>query len=486
MSRTRSTRPKLFAAAALGALALTGACTACTLPPSPPGPGGGTVGPRPLPPTFVPLEVGSFPRPAAEACVDSTTVVDVGAGQSIAAAVTSSPPGTTIRIAPGTYTESPSDSAALRWDTPNLCIVANGGPVVVQAAANQDYGITTDASDTVIEGLTLRGFAYNVALDGGDRGVQRRVTIENVTIDQPAGAFPEGIVAYGDNRSVAGQPPTVDGLLLLDVTMNDVGFGISCNGGPCAHWWIERTTVNARGGGEDSGNDAFAIEEGRQVAVVDSTFRGASADGIDTKADDVVVFGSKVLDVGRNGVKLWRGGDVIDTIVDGTGADASLVGDRAGRYRYLHTLVAHHGRPGDTQYVGTWGYDAPSGSFRVELVNSVLWSNATGGLYVPAGTQLSFRHTIFGDPGSKLVELSDGTTLTTDAAGLAALEANGWGTANVIGDPRFTNTLGGAYTTTAASPARDAGETVAGLARDAAGGPRVKGPAPDIGPMETA
>lgn len=46
----------------------------------------GPVGPRALPPTFVPLEVASFPRPAAEACRDNTRVVRVRPPQGIARA----------------------------------------------------------------------------------------------------------------------------------------------------------------------------------------------------------------------------------------------------------------------------------------------------------------------------------------------------------------------------------------------------------------
>ena len=151
-------------------------------------------------------------------------------------------------------------------------------------------------------------------------------------------------------------------------------------------------SVHNRHGGGGSGADAFAVESGRQVAVVDSTFAGASADGIDVKGPDVVVFGARVLDVARNAVKLWRGGDVIDSVVDGSGADASLVGDAPARYRYLHVLVRRHD-PGGTGYVGAWGYDDRRPGLRLEIVNSIFTENSSGGFFWPGSARVSIRHT---------------------------------------------------------------------------------------------
>ncbi|MBI2706533.1 MAG: hypothetical protein HYX32_14765 [Actinobacteria bacterium] len=467
------------------------AAAACSVPPGPTPtttvPPPGTTGPRPLPPTFVPLEIAQFARPAAEACADNRTVVDVANGQSIAAAMNAAAPGTTIRVAAGTYVESAGEPTALTWSTPNLCVVASGGPVVLRSALNQKYGIEITGDDTVIEGITLRGFEAAISLNAAGGATQRRVTIQDVGIEDMTGPQRDGIVAYGDNRGEPNDPPTVDGLLLLGVQVSGTDVGVSCNAGPCAHWWIERTTITGRTQSGGSGADTFAIEEGRQIAVVDSTMKNAGADGIDTKADDVVVFGARVLDAQRNGVKLWRGGDVIDTVVDGTGADASLVGDRAGRYRYLHTLIAHHGQPGDTQYVGWWGYDSPNEpGMRIEIVNSIFWQNATGGLFAPATADVSIRNSMFADGGAKLLDLSDGTLYDTSPAGLTALERSGRGARNLLAEPQFVSPARPDYGTLAGSRARDAGEPTAGLLRDLGGRPRVAGAGPDIGPTESA
>ncbi len=433
----------------------------------------GAAGPRALP-TFVPLEIASFARPAEEACADNTTVIDVASPATIADALASATSGTTIRIAAGTYVENAGEPTALVISTPNVCLRGTGA-VIVQAASSQGYGIEIAADDVVLEGLTVRGFTSAIPIWTGDGATTHRLTIERVTIDQPVGDFREGIVAYGSNQAASGKPPTLDGLTLLDVEVDGTDLGVSCNSGPCQHWWIERSTIRGRRGSGTSGADTFAIEDGRQIALVDSLFTNAEADGIDTKANDVVVLGARVKDVARNGIKLWRGGDVIDSIVDGTGADAALVGDAAGRYRYLHTLVTNHD-PSGSQYVGTWGYDDPSGSFQLEFINSIFANNATGGLYAPAAATFAMRHTIWNGTG-KLLEI--GTT-TYAASELASLETDGRGVGNLSSAPQ----LGTDYTPAAASPAIDQAETTSGLDRDFYGKARKVGNAPDIGPVE--
>ena len=59
------------------------------------------------------------------------------------------------------------------------------------------------------------------------------------------------------------------------------------------------------------------------------------------------------------------------------------------------------------------------------------------------------------------------------------------GEGNEVGDPAFVDPVAQDYATEAASPARDAGEEVPGLEVDAAGDPRIRNGAPDIGPIES-
>lgn len=107
------------------------------------------LGPRPLPPTFVPLELAAFPRPAAQACRDNTRVVRVRPPSGIAPALAAARPGTTIEAAPGTYTGSRDQATALDWRMPNVCLRGSGA--VLRASPGQKYGIAISASDAAVE-----------------------------------------------------------------------------------------------------------------------------------------------------------------------------------------------------------------------------------------------------------------------------------------------------------------------------------------------
>jgi hypothetical protein len=421
-----------------------------------------------LPPTFVPLQIDAFPHPAAVACAGHRRIVRVRSGGSLGSALEHARPGTTVLARAGRYVIANGQSDALDWRTRDVCLRAEGGRVVLQAVRGQTYGIVISAADAVLQGVTVRGFRSSVALDRGSRGV----TLQGVHVESGGSGFRDGIVAYG----------STDGLLVLNSSVRGADLGISCNEGPCAHWWVEHTTVVDRRRSADSGADAFAVESGRQIAVVDSTFAGSAADGIDTKATDVVVFGARVLDVGRNAIKLWHGGDVIDSVTDGSGGDAALVGDAAGRYRYLHVLVQRHA-PRGNGYVGTWGYDHREGSFRIEIVDSIFSRDASGGFFAPAAANLSVRHTIVDDARDKLFDLSDGRSWNVSE--LHAFEQAGFGRDDLVGDPKLVAGGPRRWSPRRGSPAIDAAQPVPGLRRDLYGRPRRRGRAPDIGPVES-
>ncbi len=487
---TRGSRTLLLVLVAVcGAAGLVGACSRGTEPSAPAGTEPGPVarevasdGPRALAATFVPLEIDRFPRPADEACADPARTVRVAEGSSIAEALRAAEAGTAVLVEPGTYTEpDDGDARALVLAEPGVCLRADGdGAVVVRAAPGQSTGVEISADSVVVEGITLQGFRTGVALDR-EGGTVRDVTLQRLRVEQLAGDFREGVIAFGDNQAVPGTPPAVDGLLVLDVVVDGADLGVSCNAGPCAHWWLEGVRVQGRAGREDTAADAVAIEDGRQIAVVGSTVSGAGGDGIDTKADDVVVVDCAVRDVDRNGVKLWRGGDVINTVVDGTGADAALVGDQPGRYRYLHVLVTHHLRPGEEGYVGTWGYDTGE-PVLLEIVNSIVADNGGSGFWVPAGSTVVLRRTLVDDASAKLLDVGDERSVTV--AERASLADLGWEVDLVVGDPQLRDPAHGDDVTLPASPARDAGVAVEGLDHDAAGNARWIGAGPDLGPFE--
>jgi hypothetical protein len=153
----------------------------------------------------------------------------------------------------------------------------------------------------------------------------------------------------------------------------------------------------------------------------------------------VVVAGTTVQDVARNGLKLWRGGDVQDCIVNGTGADAALVGESGGpeveRFRYLRTTITRH-NPNQEAYVGTWAYGVQE-AIDVEFTGCTFQGNSiAGGLYFPnaPGTKLKFTNNVFYDRGRKLIDYGGvGDVIMTDEAGIRELESRGWGSGNRMG-----------------------------------------------------
>lgn len=435
-------------------------------------------GPRALPPTFVDLELDRFPQAATAVCDANVEHVAVDSAEVLVAAVEQAGPGTTIEIAPGAYTLHPGEHVALQWDSDGLCLRGDGGPVILQAAQGQKYGLSFSGDDTALVGLALRGFQVGVSLEGRSGETQRDITIQSLEVSDLTGDLREGIVAFGDNREA--DVPALDGLLLLDVEIDGTDQGVSCNAGPCEHLWVERTRITGRTGSESSGADTFAVEDGRQVVLVDVVMAGAAADGIDTKADDVVVYGARVEDVERNAIKLWRGGDVINALVDGSGADASLVGEGDGRYRYLNVLVAHHD-PSGSGYVGTWAYDSQD-PVELEIVNSVFLDNAVGGLYAPADATVRMLHSFYVAPsGAKLFDLG-GTVYTVGE--LADFEATGRGEENSVEEPRFVDPAAGDFRPLETSPLRGSGLFVPGLRIDLEGNPRPADSAPDVGPLQ--
>jgi hypothetical protein len=71
-------------------------------------------------------------------------------------------------------------------------------------------------------------------------------------------------------------------------------------------------------------------------------------------------------------------------------------------------------------------------------------------------------------PGAKLLELSDGRTFAV--ARLRMLDPAGFGSGNVVGDPRLVLSGPLRWSTRPGSPARNLGELVAGLSHDLYGG----------------
>lgn len=444
--------------------------------------------PRKLP-TIASIDWDGFPDPARGRHGHSGKIHRVKPGKPgvIAAALSSAGPGDTILLAPGTYREgAANDATGLVLNKPGLVVRTTGGGtarIVPRRGAN--YGVSVEASDLMIDGLEVQGFKRAGISMGHDSESLRNIIISNTVVRAPDdGQFHDGVVVYQDFRKRG--KPVIDGLLMRNVQVIGAGLGISCNAGPCRHWWLEDVTVrNAVGQGW--GADAIAVESGDNIVMVRVHVQRSAADGIDMKARHVLVRDSHVHDCNRNGVKLWFGGDVVNTMIHNLPAGEALVFDAAGRYRFLNGLVAFVCHGGGKCYTSISGYDTKARQ-RVEIVNSIFYATY-GGLFFAKNTAVTISNSIFYGMknGSAVHATVKGRDVTIRASQHPRVfERHGLGRGNLMVDPRFVKpAVKNHFKLHTASPALDRGRvTEAFPDSDRRGRPRIRGRAPDVGPHE--
>lgn len=458
-------------------------------------PGGDSSG-TPLPtslkyPTWVDMDWAAFPTDpgpnypvTGRVWVVKTTGNDSNAGtetsplRNISTGIVKAQPGDMIKVYGGTYSEChPGDWRSLYITKDQIVLTsAPGEKVTVTPKAPSHTGLVIEGSNVVVNGINLKGFNPSIIV-GLETKTQRNVVITNLTAEAAtSGGFIDGIVDYVDTRSKGF--PSIDGLLLKNVSMLGASLGVSCNNGPCRSWRLENVKVVGKGG-SGSGADTIAFESGDNLLFDHVDVSNAEADGIDTKATRVLVWGSHVHNVQRNGIKLWQGGDIVNTYVHHTGADAAVVVKGGARARLLHSTVAYHNKGGSTGYNMTFRYD-DNAAIQVEIINSIIF-NTSGGTYLSSKANVSIQNTLFYgidndvilDYGSVRIKLADAAT---------AFSKNNLGSGIVVGDPGLDNN----FHQQAGSRVINAGKALTSIypSVDLLGNPRVKNNQPDLGPFE--
>lgn len=445
-------------------------------------------------PTRTPIDWTAFPRSGAQRNVEPapggrTIYVaqdsdgDGSAGApfgSLNAALDATVSGDVIRVADGTYSVGLDDDyEALILETPNVTLMAEriGGAILTpRDPAQHRVGIAARADDLIIDGFVLRGFG-DVGIEYGNAPLpQRNLVLRHLIVEQTE----EGIrAAYvGD-----GTRPVVDGMAIYDVWLRDITvIALQCGEGPCNNLRWEALRVEMGGGpNEDSGADAIALESGDNIVIFNVEVSGAPGDGIDLKSATGVVANVFVHDIGRNGIKLWHGGDIINALVHNTGADAAIVFE-AGDFRILNTLVARHAW-GDSAYAMTAAYDTPNDPGSVEIANTVFYQNS-GAVWISPNLALSVQHSLLtGSANGRDLEWGD-LVIGRDGAPITALDQAGANNLDAV-DPLFRDPDSGDYSVLPDSPLIDVGTGALPLpAFDLYGLPRVAGGAVDIGPVE--
>jgi hypothetical protein len=419
-------------------------------------------------------------------------------------------PGDKIVIHEGTYEEGnfDVDFHAVPITKSDLVVTnATDEEVIITPAGEFTYGVGITGDNVILNGVTIQGFRTQGIELGAENDTLQNVILSNITVIQPdpTADFPVngGIGSTVVNSDGA---PTLNKILLENVVIanaSEIGFG--CNFGPCTNVRFNNVAVRNRNGGtESSGADCIAFEDGDNLVFFNVESTGCEADGLDLKADRVAVVNSYFHDIERNGLKLWRGGDVINTIVSHTGADASVIFDGPGEYRMVNSIVANHLEGTAGAYTMTVGFDTTCGEgsaadnfccttlldpeecglITVELSNNV-FLNDSGPVFVPSGTGLNVRNNLFADfaDGEQVFEVREVDARLT----LTAVESNGGGSSNLPydTDPRFTDAADEDWSAAAGSPLIDGGiESDPYPTFDFNGDTRTQGPAPDLGPIE--
>jgi hypothetical protein len=390
--------------------------------------------------------------------------------------------GDVIWVADGEYRVGlPDEYEALVLSKPQVTLAAEriGGAVLVPARENHRVGLRVEADGVTVDGFVVRGFAEVGVEFGRITSPQVGLVLKHLLVERSD----EGIRSvYGGNR----RQPLTDGVLLYDIWLRDIAFiGLQCGEGPCHSLRLEALRIEMPSGDdEDSGADAIALEAGDNIVVFNAEVSGASGDGIDLKSASAVVANVVVHDIGRNGIKIWYGGDIINALVYNTGADAALVFE-AGIFRILNTLVARHAW-GGRAYTMTAAYDSPREPGRMEIINSVFYQNA-GAVWISPGMALDVRNSLwFGAGNGMVLEWGGNLLIGAGERPISALEALGAGKANRdTVDPRFANPNAGDFSWGANSPLRDTGTAAVPLPSfDLLGRPRIAGRAVDLGPWE--
>ena len=233
----------------------------------------------------------------------SARVIAATPAGGLAGALAQAHAGDTIELAPGTYREH---DLVLRQS--GVRILGAGATLAGPGVGAGANGLSVEGADKIaISGLTISGFDWGLLLDSGSRISLRRLTLTgNET----------GLRATGGADSGA-----VSGLLVSHLrSEHNRLLGFDCSPGPCNGLRIDHSSFSYNGADNDTAADGVGFEPGSaNIRVTASRAIGNAGDGFDFKARNVAVIGSRAQDNRRNGIKLWQGGKIVNSVSTGNG-----------------------------------------------------------------------------------------------------------------------------------------------------------------------
>jgi len=384
-------------------------------------------------------------------------------------------PGETAVIRPYYWPGNPTDSGnervfSLNGSYQNITfdrLTFEGWSVIFNPGSSLQ---TPPIRNLTIKNITARNFTRR----NGDLGFMRVFLETGYLADD----------VYGPGKIIFSNPDAahyqIDGLILSSISVEGVDLAINIGDENDANVTRMRVThfdvVNPPVQPGGSANDAFAVVNSYKALVDHCRIVNISDDGMDFKSYNVAVVNCYVEGTGRNAVKFWRNGELINSILYRvTDVDDGAIIVEEGPFRIIHSVLLRH----TVGYAASFGGEAPT-SYSLEIVNSVFGECKAFWVNSRSFRALSNRYFDILESAA----LVEGMVTAQDAAQLNALpNCSG----NALSTNQFVNPAGGDFSLKRGSSWINAG-TQQGVmlpSFDYRGNPRVQGGAVDIGPIES-
>lgn len=420
--------------------------------------------------------------------------------QTISYAVSQLKPGDTLIIHGGTYNEVVEISVSGTPEAPITIKGAEGEDAILdfKGAYSNCFVFTQGASYLNIGNLKLRDCRiWTISFDGENR----YITLSNLDIEGGESGI-HMTTGYSGEEPMQGP---VEYITVEDSKIHGTTYSaIDCTPGPCNYLVFRRLEIYGSGVEAGFGADGIAIETGNHIIVEDIYSHDNGGDGIDIgsrnplvfeEASDVMVTRCRVEGNRMNGVKLWTGGVVENTVIYDN-CLSSLVFVYNGDYLVVNSIIAGNSRkPECRDYSAAIGYPeigalGSQDDLKVRIYNTIFAFNgplsAPTGIYVGRGVSLTSDYNIwYSRQDSEIyMDASQRDYGWEDITGGRWTTETGNGEHSIVADPMFINPETGDLHLRAGSPAIDAGALEYCPEVDLEGGERPVGAGCDIGAYE--
>lgn len=398
-------------------------------------------------------------------------------------------PGYVVCVAAGDYT--PPDDEDLIFTTAGtadqpITFTTYNGVVTLRGAMFFEPG----AAYINLNGFIVTGFdVWGISLAGVDH-----IVLSNLDVSGGEAGIVFSVSRNGDEYPV-------DYITVQDSVIHDAVYTVvDCTPGPCNNMQFQRLEIYGAGdAAANFGSDGLAIERGTNILVEDCYVHNNSGDGIDLNSRDqmqerdageIIVRRNRLANNALNGIKLWRGGQVINNVVWNNG-DTSLVVERGNDYLIVNNTFA---TANQHTYLITLAYDVWPGETTMAVYNNIFYNDdprMTGAILFVAHADITLQadYNVYFNPHAEevLICMDEGHELCFAADEVADgtfFARTGYGEHSVYADPLFVDPVNGDLRLAADSPALDHGDATHAPLDDVLQALRPAGAGVDIGAYE--